>query len=309
MTFVSHAPAPSAVALRERVERLFGKGLQHKQVRENQFSLNLDATQDMFSELESPYSGIGGFLDLLCDKIPVGDLYIFGGLIRDIGLFGKKGFKSDIDLVVDGDWESLIFFLEHLGAVRNKFGGYRLNKYGQPIDIWNARETWAIRHGHVNYDGISSLLETTVLNWDAILMNWRTKRFIYKPKYLDELNTRALDVVLIHNPNPLGMLVRVLRHLCLKDAASISVRTLNYLEDATNQYSFEQIVESERRSYGNSIIEKAIYQVFKIASKDQTNPARERFISASERAKREGLVLSYMQLEHEAFASQQPSMG
>ena len=214
-----------------------------------------------------------------------------------MALFGKKGFNSDIDLVVEGDWAGCISYLEYLGAKLNKFGGYRLMISGQPIDIWNARETWAIKNGLVNYKGIESLTETTVLNWDAILMNWRTKNFIYRKNYLEQLRERVLDIVLESNPNPKGMAVRVFRHLCLKDAKKITPRAVKYLEQCTIRYTFNELAESEYRSFGNTVIECAAYRVFKGLNKNNSLPIHEKLEAASELVKREGLTLSSLQTE------------
>ena len=71
--------------------------------------------------------------------------------------------------------------------------------------------------------GIASLTETTVLNWDAILMNWRNRTFVCRNDYLSSLRTRVLDVVLQQNPNPLAMAVRVFRHLSIKDARQVTM--------------------------------------------------------------------------------------
>lgn len=303
MNAQSPEPVSSFENLRDRVDKLFSRKLPKSSSKEEQLSFDLFSTQDLFGEMESPYVGVKGFLDLLADKIPVGDMYIFGGLLRDVALFGKSGFKSDIDLVIDGEWDSLIPFLERSGATKNKFGGFRLAVSGQPIDIWNARHTWAIEQGYVNYDGIASLTDTTVLNWDAILMNWRTKNFICKPNYLAELKSRTLNIVLEDNPNPIGMAVRVFRHLCLKDAKAISDRTVNYLAKCTRTFSYEQIAESELRSYGSCVIERAIYNFFELVDGEQGSLARERLNAATESAKRRGLALSFLQFEHQFDAA------
>jgi hypothetical protein len=194
--------------------------------------------------------------------MPQGDVYLFGGILRDLALLGQRGFVSDIDLVVEGDWGHCVAYLQSLGARRNKFGGYRFEVAGWPVDIWNASETWAIRQGLVSYSGIASLARTTILNWDAILMNWRTRCFIHRPNYLEELRARALDIVLEENPNPLGMVTRVFRHLCLKDARRVTAKAARFLASATTRFHFQEIRDEELRSYGVSAIEPRIYRLF-----------------------------------------------
>lgn len=194
--------------------------------------------------------------------MPDGDVYLFGGVLRDLALLGGRGFDSDIDVVVEGNWESCTRYLEHLGACRNKFGGYRLEVASWEVDIWNARETWAITRGLVQYKGIASLTETTVLNWDAVLMNWRTRAFIFRDRYLDHIKERHMDIVLEQNPNPSGMAMRVFRHLCLKEALSITPRAIMYLANCTAFLSLKELTDKEIRSYGRSIISPAMYRYF-----------------------------------------------
>ncbi|MDP2283769.1 MAG: hypothetical protein Q8L06_06485 [Pseudohongiella sp.] len=247
-----------------------------------QFALDLDRPNLLRDGVVTAGNDAMEFLDLVSAAMPDGDVYLFGGVLRDLALYGKKGFKSDIDLVVEGDWSDLVSYIEHLGARKNKFGGYRLLVGDWPVDIWNARDTWAIKHSHVKYTGITSLLETTVLNWDAVLMNWRTGNFLARSDYLETLRKRMLHVVLEQNPNPLGMAVRVFRHLCMKDARQISAGAANYLARTTRTYSFEQLRQSELQSYSRSSIEEAHYKAFKNFAEIEIKDDHKRWEAATE---------------------------
>jgi len=254
-------PVKSTENLRARVDRLLREPVRSTK---DDFQLSLDFALKKNSEchIDIPSQSVRAFLDFITDAIPDGDVYLFGGVLRDLALLGRKGFNSDIDLVVEGNWSHLVTHLQYLKARKNKFGGYRLILGGWPIDIWNAKETWAIKQGLVPYKGIASLTDTTVLNWDAILMNWRTRKFIYRKNYFEELNSRILDIVLEKNPNPLGMAVRVFRHFCLKDARKITPSAARYLANCANSYSFEEIMNAELISYRNTIIERTVYRFF-----------------------------------------------
>lgn len=210
----------------------------------------------------SPTQSVPDFIDFLVDTLPDGGVYVFGGVLRDLALLGQKGFSSDIDLVAEGNWGNCARFLDSIGSVKNKFGGYRLLIGGWSVDVWNARETWAVAQGLVDYRGIRSLTETTVLNWDAILMDWRTRSFIHRDGYLRDINEQILDVVLESNPNPLGMAVRVFRHLCSKEAKKITARAATYLGNCTERFAWSDLVSAERRSYGNTLIAAPIYRFF-----------------------------------------------
>jgi hypothetical protein len=254
-------PVTSIENLRGRVERL----LQHpskQSIRNYQLALALPDAFCQEDTIDLPTKSITSFLDFLTDALPDGDAYLFGGVLRDLALLGGRGFNSDIDVVVEGDWSGCRKYLDRLGAIRNKFGGYRLEVAAWKIDIWSARETWAIRQGLIQYNGIGSLTETTVLNWDAILMNWRTRAFIFRQGYFDEIQARILDIVLEQNPDPLGMVVRVFRHLCLKDAKSVTSKALIFLANATATYGLQALTEREIKSYGMSVIDPAMYRFF-----------------------------------------------
>jgi len=279
-------PISSFENLKERVDRLFRTPTKRLNVR-MQMSLDLPLMFSPESAIEYPTKNIAEFLDFLTDAMPDGDVYLFGGLLRDLALLGRSGFNSDIDLVVEGSWYNCVAYLESLGARRNKFGGYRLEVAGWPVDIWNAEETWAIKQGLVRYKGIASLTDTTVLNWDAILMNWRTKIFICRKNYLEEINTRLLEVVLEKNPNPLGMAVRVFRHFCLKDARKITPTAAKYLANCARTFNFSDLKNSEICSYNNSVIEPVVYRFFEYFNSDDHIDIHSQFSMASNLIKKE----------------------
>lgn len=283
-----HRPQPvnSIENLRSRVDRLF-KTTTNRSNAKSQLSLDLPLTLNPESAIDYPSKSLAEFLNFITDALPDGDVYLFGGVLRDLALLGRKGFNSDIDIVVEGNWSNCVTYLESLGAHKNKFGGYRLEVAGWPIDIWNAKETWAIKQGLVQYKGIVSLTETTVLNWDAILMNWRTRAFIYRKNYLESIKSRVLDIVLEKNPDPLGMVVRVLRHLCLKDAKKITSSAARYLANCAKTYSFDDIKNREVLSYGNSVIDPVVFRFFEHLKLDENLDAHSQFSIASDILKKE----------------------
>jgi len=270
MDYPKFNPVKDPINLRNRVSRYFNakrdfivRPINKEKNNKRQMGFEEFFVQESIEAIESPQTSITEFMDLVSQTLPEGDLYLFGGILRDLALFGRKGFNSDIDLVVDGDWSLSLPRMMKLGAKKNKFGGLRFYHNSIPIDIWPANETWAIKNKHVAYKNIKSLLNTTVLNWDAILMNWRTKTFSFTPNYFEDINARRMDIVLKKNPNPLGMTIRVLRHILLKDARQLSESVFEYLKKATNQYSYEEIKASEMCSYGKSLIHQDIYYSFK----------------------------------------------
>lgn len=283
MMYPKFNPVDNRENLKERIEDFFRNKTKQKPKKNlRQLSLSFEEQSNSKELFETPSQNIVSFLDFVCAAVPLGDVYLFGGIIRDLALFGRKGFNSDVDLVVEGEWSSLIPYIESLGAEKNKFGGYRFYLDRLPVDIWQAKETWAFKEGLVEYKGIGSLPKTTVLNWDAILMDWRTRQFICQPEYFEDIKNRKLDVVLEQNPNPLGMAVRVFRHLWMKDAEKISVSAVKYLARTAKTFSFDEINQAEINSYGNAVIERLAHSFFEHIDVSEERMIEVRYGIASE---------------------------
>lgn len=289
-------PVESFGNLKERVERLF-RNPARKPTHSAQLDLGLPELLSCERGGVHPKENLSDFVWRISEAASGGDVYLFGGVLRDLALLGRSGFQSDIDLVVDGGWKRCSSILESLGAQRNKFGGYRLEVSGWPIDVWCAQETWAVRRGIVEYKGVSSLTETTVLNWDAILMNWRTKEFVCRENYLEDLKGRLLDLVLEQNPNPLGTAVRVFRHLCSKDARGMTPAVADYLAECAFKYSFSDVHKYELKSYGSALVDPAVFFFFSMLRDHKGEDMRRAFELVSESLRLQGISLMFKQQE------------
>lgn len=149
-----------------------------------------------------------------------GQAAIIGGMIRDIYLDGNRYFTSDVDFVVDAS--SLKDFrrvMDRRGAVRNRFGGYRLSLGRWKADVWPLQLTWAGVEGHREVRCFGDLLGVTFFDWDAVLYVVPERRLLTAPGYFGRLRRRVLDINLEPNPNPLGNAVRALRYAWRWDAA------------------------------------------------------------------------------------------
>ncbi|WP_287815125.1 hypothetical protein [Pseudomonas sp.] len=182
----------------------------------------------------------------------IGEVYVFGGLIRDIALFGGKEFNSDIDLVVECSQVDLDYFFSacELLAQRNKFGGYRTILDGWSVDVWAVEETWAFKEGLVEYSGVESLLSTTVTTWESVLFSFRTRKIISSMDYLERISRGELDVVLVENPNRLGVLLKLLKAMCDKRARIVMPGALAYLKVELLEYSSVYLEQAQRNALG-----------------------------------------------------------
>ena len=207
-------------------------------------------------------------LSRLLDELPtVSPAYLFGGIIRDIALFGNRDpLKSDIDIVCDGQESQLRSSLEGFPTKepfrKNKFGGFRIKTEIWSVDIWSAKSTWAFKQGVRTYKGIQSLLETTITNWEGILFPLHGGPLICREGYFEDVHRGYLDVVLVENPNPIGMYVRIFRSYADKGASEFSHRAVEALRKAVSEHSFEEFSSYEKTHYGNFHISESIYNQF-----------------------------------------------
>ena len=204
---------------------------------------------------------LADLLKVLHDKLKL-NLYLFGGAIRDIALYGNREDPTDIDIVYAGNSnDDLIEKVldNRFSFEKNKFGGYRIPTAYWTVDFWCAQNTWAIRHGYCDYEGVNSLLNTTITNWESILFGINTGSIICNADYLRNLKRRYLDVVCELNPNSLGMCVRIARAFVVSDVEFFSGKAARILRDGLLNHSFEQISSYEKTHYRASYVDRATY--------------------------------------------------
>ncbi|MFK9084465.1 hypothetical protein [Pseudomonas neuropathica] len=180
-----------------------------------------------------------------------GEVLVFGGLLRDIALYGGSVFNSDIDLVIDCSPEVLFRFFEERNALsgRNNFGGYRVKVGGWSIDVWPLRETWAFASGNVDFVDRRSLLLTTITNWDSIAYSFMDNALIADSYYMEGLRRRELDVILVENPNRLGALLRVLKLIFDKQVEVLLPKALMYLKAGLSEFSSADLFRSQINAF------------------------------------------------------------
>lgn len=195
--------------------------------------------------------------DVLNSLANIADIYVFGGMIRDICLFGIKGFQSDIDVICNSDKETLIRALTFKNIhdiTENKFGGFRIKQLGWDVDIWCANDTWAFKNGLIEFQGINSLLSTTLMTWDSVLYNFSTKEIICNDDYLKDLLSGRLELVLKETPNEIGSIVRILRTIYGKHAQTLGEKAACMLKNAITNYNPNDFILYEYSSYSKKYL-------------------------------------------------------
>lgn len=261
--------------LASKLRRFLSESLHRERTTGRQGVLAIEH-EPIYNDIWNPSSGPSAFLEFLCAAIPDGDVYLFGGALRDFALFGREGFRSDLDIVVTCSSTVLSEVLPSDIAKKNKFGGFRLQLRSQEIDVWAARDTWAFSEGYFTYKGISSLLDTTVINWDSILLNLRTFDVICKPGYFNDISSRHLDIQFTINPNPHGALIKILRYITLKAVNTVSKRLFCFVNKELLKTDCRQIIIEERGKFGDAYINEGVLDFFSEPSRLTTGHGLER---------------------------------
>lgn len=193
---------------------------------------------------------------ILQDKfIPLGQVAIIGGLLRDFARKGPSGFKSDVDLVIKAPSTDVAALAETLGAVQNRFGGFALVTPSWKIDFWALRNTWAHTAGFVNVRSLTDLTKCTFFTTDAIIYNINRREIFASEVYLHGILRRQIEINLLDNPSPDGNMVRAVRRtLAWNMRAGPKLKT--FFSELLDQMMFNHIIETENRLYGNSYAEK-----------------------------------------------------
>jgi hypothetical protein len=197
--------------------------------------------------LYSPSFGrpeVSGFLK---HASTVGNVALFGGMLRDISLLGNAGFDSDVDVVVQPDSnQSLENVVRYYPHERTKYGGYRVRLSRWSVDIWTVQSTWAFTVAKVGPPTIENLVHTTFFDWDAIAFDLKSRECFAIDGYVRRINDRILDINLERNPNPLGNVVKALRY-CERYDAALSPRLSRYIQSNLEGVEAKTIGDYEAR--------------------------------------------------------------
>lgn len=188
------------------------------------------------------------FLDSL------GSVALIGGAIRDVARAGKRRFSSDYDFVIYGsDRGRFIAQMEECRGIRNRFGGYALNRFSTKIDLWHIEDTWAHTAGHAYVSGPADLLRCTFFDWDSVVYDLASGRLIVGDDYFERLRLNIMDIRLEVNPNPIGSLVRALRRAALWHVR-FGPRLTSFSQRLLNEVAWEQVVDLDMRAFALPVL-------------------------------------------------------
>lgn len=186
----------------------------------------------------------------------LGHLYVIGGLIRDIAIYGPKYRpSSDIDMVVRCHDADLKKFANKIGAKRNRFGGYGIGGPAYRADFWAYHNTWALKNQFVKMRGPQDLWKATFFDWDAVVYGVSERKVWAIDKYLERINAGRLGINLRPNPSALGSVVRSARRLMLWDARP-NATLLHFLEENLKCFDWGDIVTAEKNAFHGSFLDE-----------------------------------------------------
>ena len=183
-----------------------------------------------------------------------GQLALMGGMLRDLTLFGNRGFKSDLDFVIVPD--DIRAFDKHLmaiGAKINKFGGYALPSNKWQVDVWPLERTWAHVAGHTKVRTFGDLRNATFFKCDAILYDFDHRKLKTTSDYFQDIENRVLEINLLPNPNPRGNAVRAVRYALMK-GFRWGPKLSKFVDEMIACESWEALQDEEMRSYGTQYL-------------------------------------------------------
>jgi hypothetical protein len=179
------------------------------------------------------------------------EIFIFGGLIRDLCLKGGALFKSDVDIVIRlNERTAFEKYLSNLNYEKNKFGGYRIRVANWQVDLWEFKNTWAFTQGFVEPLNIGSLFETTFFNWDASFYDFNKQKLCCPPNYFSDISSKTLDMNLEYNPNEYSVFIRSLR-LISKESACTGKKLSEFIVKHMKNTCDSEILNYEKKHFNS----------------------------------------------------------
>ena len=191
-------------------------------------------------------------------------VYVLSGIIRDF-LTGEYEGVRDFDCVlVHGNIKDvdIIQFLRKSERKVNSFGGIKIKRPGEVIDIWRMADTWGIKKQNIA-PSTTALLDSVFFNFSAILYDFNNKKFIFNERFCQFLRTKTMDIVYPENPNIPLCLVNVL-YYHLRYGYNVSLKLEKWIKQ--HYTKGDDLEEVQIKNFGyllfaNDYIEDFFHQI------------------------------------------------
>lgn len=191
-------------------------------------------------------------------------VYVLSGIIRDF-LTGEYEGVRDFDCVlVHGNIKDvdIIQFLRKSERKVNSFGGIKIKRPGEVIDIWRLADTWGIKKQNIA-PSTTALLDSVFFNFSAILYDFNNKKFIFNERFCQFLSTKTMDIVYPENPNIPLCLVNVL-YYHLRYGYNVSLKLAKWIKQHYSNGDDLEEVQVKHFGYllfANDYIEDFFHQI------------------------------------------------
>lgn len=160
---------------------------------------------------------------------------LFGGVLRDLAIFGPAAQPRDIDVVVTGVSEALLFAtLQPFVQRRTRFGGLQLSSAGVEVDLWPLESTWGLTHLRIFRPSFADLPNTTFLDIEAVVagvpLRGQEPGPFHEAGFFDSIERRTIDINLEANPYPL---------LCLAKSLNLASRLGFSIGPGLSQFAYD----------------------------------------------------------------------
>src|ERR1017187_9740162 len=181
-----------------------------------------------------------------------GSVYVVGGFLRDLMIYGTSAEPRDFDVVFEGvSADKVEYLFWNTPKRKNRFGGMRLEFGDCPFDVWSLKDTWAFRNRKVHQVNVSALRQTTFLNIDAIVfkLGRNSEDEIFSNGFFEGISTRTLEINLEDNPFPETCIVRSLL-MASKLKFAIGPRLASYISHYSKNASLTELQRIQKTHYG-----------------------------------------------------------
>lgn len=184
----------------------------------------------------------------------LGELTIFGGVIRDLVILADMKMIRDIDIVVSvASDDELLSIFGNVPSRRTRFGGFHCLLDGLQLDVWSLGGTWAFREGLLE-PHVRNLPRSAFLSIDAVAVSLAARE-IYEDRFFESIERKTIDIVLEKNPFPA---LCVLRSLVLRRKYNFlfSDSLRSYIREFwnTNENPLRALSEIQISHYGEQIL-------------------------------------------------------
>jgi hypothetical protein len=177
---------------------------------------------------------------------------VFGGVLRDLILYGPASAPRDVDIVVDCESAELSECFSGFDFALTRFGGLRVQYKKWNFDIWSLDDTWAFKVTDMPAT-FENLPKTTFFNVEAIAAELNAtrgrERSLYSYGFADAIASRTLDINFERNPFPQLCIARALL-MAARHSFLISARLAQYITEQASHTEINDILQAQAKHYG-----------------------------------------------------------